>query len=90
MGIHSRFQYALGFGIGMVLHLKAMQDVEESLRQQRLAISMIRTQINKQIVFREDVGQEFKLSKTFYQVYHEWYLNWLVGFYLFLARISGN
>ena len=79
MGIHSRFQYALGFAIGIVLHMKAVQDVEESISQQKQFIISIKKRVDEQVLFREDVEQPVKLARTFLQVYQDGIYGWWVG-----------
>lgn len=90
MGIHSRFQYALGFAIGIVLHVKAVQDVEESIRQQKQIVLSIKKYEDEQVLFREDVEQPVKLASTFLQVYQEGVYGWVGGLFQGSSKKAGN
>lgn len=78
MGRSARFQYALGFSIACFMHLKLVQDVEQSLHRQKYYLGLIEKSENAQMTFIEDSNSSESLNSMLFEAYFSRAAKWLM------------
>ena len=81
MALRARFQYAFGFALAGILHIKVLQDIDNSVEDQKVVLAMIEKCKTQQVEFRSDRIENVDVKNSVWQAYGEMFQSWVYSLF---------
>ena len=81
MALRTRFQYALGFALAGIMHVKVLQDIDNSIQDQKVILSMLDKCKTQQVEFRSDKNENVAIPSSVWQAYGGMFQSWVYSLF---------
>ena len=81
MALKTRFQYGLGFMLAGIVHLKILQEIDNSVQDQKKILSMIDKCKTQQIEFRPYQSESVPIPGSVWQAYTSMFQSWVYSLF---------